>query len=927
MLIMIVTFLLLTVMLYGIARIALLGSFSDLEAYYTRQNVERVSNALDEDLADLSRMTHDWAAWDDSYLFVEDRNEAYIQSNLVGSLFPANRLSLFVYWHESGEIVWSGAFDLQEEESQPVPQELVARLMDGSLLRLADARGHLHGILLLPQGPMLVAIEPIVNSEETEPARGSLIMGRYLDEAEVAHLAEATYTDLTLARLEQAEILPDFHAALMELSEEAPIFVQPLTTETIMGYTLVRDLYDEPALVLRVAMERDIYRQGQAAVNSLLFLLAAAGFVVILVTMLVLQRLIIRRVESLGQSVGRITESGTLSLRLPVSGQDELSKLAEDINEMLVTLDQSITALGQQLGRVNLLNQITSAIAERQDLSSIFRVLVRRLEDHFPVDFAYVYLLDPESHVLTLGALGPKSTRIAKQAALLEATHIPLAASGVEACARGEVVYIPDLAEGQTEFFHQLYDLGSRSLLALPLMATNHVLGILLAARSEVDSFGTTEREFLLGLSQHVSLAVRQARLYRDLQNAYDELHQAQQAVMRQERLRALGQMASGIAHDINNALTPAVIYVSMLLRDSDLSPAAQRQLQAVYTACNDVVQTVSRMREFYRKRADDDTLYSIDLNKIVLQVLDLTRPRWKDMLHESGRVIDLQTELKEDLLPILGVESEIREALTNLIFNAVDAMPDGGILTLRTSTRLLGASLEAQPEQVTAVVLEVVDTGVGMNQEMREHCFEPFFSTKGAEGTGLGLSMVYGIMQRHGGSIEVDSVPRQGTTMRLCFPVINGLPVGEEELDLAGTVPALRILCIDDNPVLLHSLKELLESEGHTIVTAEVGQDGMQRFVEARAGDRPFHAVITDLGMPYMDGRQVAQAVKNESPETAVILLTGWGESLKAEHDIPAGVDYLVSKPPQIQALRKVLAKVAKKVLASAAPDAETLE
>jgi sensor domain CHASE-containing protein len=123
--------------------------------------------------------------------------------------------------------------------------------MDGSLLRLADARGICTGSFC-SSSPMLVAIEPIVNSEETEPARGSLIMGAYLDEAEVALLAEATYTDLTLARLEQAEILPDFHAALMELSEEAPIFVQPLTTETIMGYTLVRDLYDEPALVLRV---------------------------------------------------------------------------------------------------------------------------------------------------------------------------------------------------------------------------------------------------------------------------------------------------------------------------------------------------------------------------------------------------------------------------------------------------------------------------------------------------------------------------------------------------------------------------------------------------------------------------------------------------------------------------------------------------
>jgi nitrogen-specific signal transduction histidine kinase/ActR/RegA family two-component response regulator len=393
------------------------------------------------------------------------------------------------------------------------------------------------------------------------------------------------------------------------------------------------------------------------------------------------------------------------------------------------------------------------------------------------------------------------------------------------------------------------------------------------------------------------------------LEQAYQDLRQTQQTVMQQERLRALGQMASGIAHDINNAVSPVALYTESLLEtEPNLSPRTREYLETTQRAIDDVAQTVARMREFYRQQEPQLELVSVDLSRLAQQVLDLTRVRWNDMPQQRGKMIQLKTELSAQLPPIAGSETEIREALINLVFNAVDAMPEGGTLTLRT--KIGQSARHASGSQ--QVHLEVADTGVGMDDATRRRCLEPFFTTKGERGTGLGLAMVYGIAQRHNAEIEIESEAGKGTTVRLDFPASLTEGTGQDQPETVVAPPArLRLLVVDDDPLLTKSLRDTLEADGHAVVTASGGQEGIDTFTASEKSGSRFAAVITDLGMPYVDGRKVASAIKAACPSKPVIMLTGWGQRLVAEGDIPPHVDRVLNKPPKLRELRSALAEL----------------
>jgi CheY-like chemotaxis protein len=209
-------------------------------------------------------------------------------------------------------------------------------------------------------------------------------------------------------------------------------------------------------------------------------------------------------------------------------------------------------------------------------------------------------------------------------------------------------------------------------------------------------------------------------------------------------------------------------------------------------------------------------------------------------------------------------------------------------------------------------VALEVCDTGMGMSEETRKRCLEPFFSTKGKHGTGLGLAMVYGIVERHEGRIEIDSSIGKGTTMRMVFPVREqARKAAEPQPQASGPMPSLKVLCIDDEPLLRDMLKQILENGGHNVEVADGGQAGLDLFRKARQGSEPFDVVITDLGMPYVDGNQVSKAVKGESARTPIIMLTGWGTIMKEDGDFPAQVDGVLCKPPKIAELFGMIRKV----------------
>lgn len=645
--------------------------------------------------------------------------------------------------------------------------------------------------------------------------------------------------------------------------------------------------------------------------------------------------------RSVTQPLARLREgtafvgAGDLDYRLNATAGDEIGDLARAFDAMTAKLkgttvsrDQLVASnallqaemaerkqgeqkLQAQLGRLNLLHQITRAIGERQDLPSIFQVVVSSLEEQLPVDFCCMCLHDLADNTLVVTSVGQGSTALAIELAMADQARVTIDANGLSRCMQGELVYEPDIGVVAFPFPQRLARGGLRSLVVAPLLTESRVFGVLIAARHAPQAFSSGECEFLQQLSEHVALAAHQSQLYGTLQQAYDDLRLTQQAVMQQERLGALGQMASGIAHDINNAISPVTLYTETLLENEPgLSARARNYLQTIQRSIEDVAQTVTRMGEFYRQREPQLMLAPVALNLLLQQVTDLTRARWNDMPLSRGVVIKLHTELAPDLPAVMGIESEIREALINLFFNAIDAMPEGGTLTLRTKTVQSVRGTE-EMQALRHVHLEVSDTGTGMDEATRRRCLEPFFTTKGERGTGLGLAMVYGVIERHSAEIEIDSAPGQGTTMRLAFPVpLAAVPAPAAAPDVAAAAH-MRILVVDDDPMLLKSLRDVLTADGHFVTTANGGQAGIDAFRAAQASGETFALVITDLGMPHIDGRKLAAAVKEMSPSTPLVLLTGWGRRLMASGEVPPHVDCVLSKPPKLRELREAFVRL----------------
>lgn len=387
------------------------------------------------------------------------------------------------------------------------------------------------------------------------------------------------------------------------------------------------------------------------------------------------------------------------------------------------------------------------------------------------------------------------------------------------------------------------------------------------------------------GLEQQVQ--ERTARLEETLA----ELRSAQEAVVKQERLSALGMMAGGIAHDFNNALTMVLGYGELLLPHMQQSAPEQEiaYLRHMIDAAQDATHVVSRLREFYRPATCNDVRVPVDLNEIVQKTVSLTAPKWKDKARMGGVQIEVLTDLQATA-SVAGNAVELREVLTNLIFNAVDAMPRGGKIVVSTG-------MEGDYSTIA-----VSDSGTGMSEDDRARCLEPFFTTKGDRGTGLGLSVVYGIIQRHGGMIEITSEIGRGTTFSIRLPLATHETQIFEAPKEAGVSRALRILVADDQEVICELIAEYLRADGHAVEIACDGTDAFNKFNPAR-----FDMVVTDQSMPGMSGQQLAGEIHKSAPGTPIILLTGFGEMVDLGTP-PEGISLIVGKPVSAAKLRRAV-------------------
>ncbi|HEY3059001.1 MAG TPA: ATP-binding protein [Chloroflexota bacterium] len=371
------------------------------------------------------------------------------------------------------------------------------------------------------------------------------------------------------------------------------------------------------------------------------------------------------------------------------------------------------------------------------------------------------------------------------------------------------------------------------------------------------------------------------------------------ETLARTEKLRALGQMASGIAHDLNQSLMLIASYGDLAKRALDEETPNRDEMREMFTvigqAALDGGQTLKRLLQFTRAPMND-TATALDLTLLAREVAQLTAPRWRDAAQAEGRPIKLDVETNGHPI-VLGSAAALRDAIMNLLLNATDALPQGGTIKLRVF----------QADQ--NAVLEVVDDGVGMAPDVQSRVFEPFFTTKADKGTGLGLASVFGLVERLGGQIGVDSVLGRGTTFRLSFPLQLAMPAAVSEVRPPvepGSEPRqLRILAVDDEPALTKAVVRLLRPRGHVVMTASCGEEALERLAQS-----PFDVVLSDVGMGEgMNGWELAARVREMWPDTRVVLATGWGAAIDPEDARAKGITAVLAKPYSCEELDQILA------------------
>ncbi|MBI4241533.1 MAG: GAF domain-containing protein [Candidatus Rokubacteria bacterium] len=435
---------------------------------------------------------------------------------------------------------------------------------------------------------------------------------------------------------------------------------------------------------------------------------------------------------------------------------------------------------------------------------------------------------------------------------------------------------------------------GIRALLVVPLLTNDQAVGAIAVCRTAPYNFSPQEIEHITLFANQAAVALHNSALINELRTALADLKTAQEHLVRGETLRAMGEMTAGAAHHLNNLLAVVLGRVQLLLSRIQ-EPDARHALEIVERMALEAAEVVRRVREFTRGQPVTE-MVPVDLNQLAREVLELTRPRWQDQA--QVREVSIEAELELGEIPrVVGEPAPLREALLNLVLNAIEALPQGGRITAKTW---------ASPQGVHC---SITDTGVGMDEPAQQRAMEPFFTTKGPRSTGLGLSVSYGIVKRHGGELAVESREGQGTTVTLCLPLAPPLSGAAPAHAPASTSRGrLNILVIDDEDQVRAVLAEMLATLGHTVVQAAGGPVGLRLLT---AGE-PIDLVLTDLGMPEMTGWEVARIVKGRWPHLPVGLLTGWGEKPQTTPEECNGVDFVIAKPVSLEALREAISRSA---------------
>lgn len=563
---------------------------------------------------------------------------------------------------------------------------------------------------------------------------------------------------------------------------------------------------------------------------------------------------------------------------------DILSKVAAHISVRI----ENVEELEKTIRRVNQL-RVVNDVARRmstilvEDL--LFTEIVRRVAHGLNLDLVILFLVDEDKITEAASYSLPQDMY-----GIWEPISIKRGSGGVIGwvASEGQPILIPDVSSDPNYLPMIPIDFKIQSVVGIPIKLKGQVIGVLLTGSEKLGAFDKADIDALLALGAHISTCVENARLY-------EETKLVQHRLAESEKLRALGLVTGGIAHDFNNVLSVILSRTELALKHTQ-DEQVRRHLEQVVAAAKEGGDTIHRLEGFASFEKDKTDFIGVDINQIVREAIEVCKPRWNDQAQVEGMDLQIITELHADQ-PILGVPSELREVLVNLIFNAVEAIPAGGNIIIQTENKDNGISLI------------VSDDGVGMTPEMKQQAFVPFYSTKPGR-IGLGLSMCYGILQRHGGTIDIQSEIGGGTTVTLWLPIYAKTGLEDDSGEITS-IPALVepaiILVVEDEKSILEGLVETFTDAGHKVLAASNGLEGFERFLEAGRLD----IVFTDLGMPKLSGWELIEQLRAFDPKLPIVIFSGWGDVINPMKIRQFGIAKVIRKPFEMAKLHSTLFEV----------------
>jgi PAS domain S-box-containing protein len=669
-----------------------LKKFEVLERDQVVRNINRVNEALSARLDALNTFCYDWAAWDDTYQFAKEYNLEFIDRNFQDETFSSSKINVMLIFNTSGEMVAGKAFDLVKAEEIALPGDLPVTISDEGLLNPASLEDGTSGTMLFSGQPMQVVSRQVLTSLGEGPSTGTIIMGRFLDLETIAGLETTTQFSVKMFAVPSEDYIPELEGITGSENDVAPSYVKTLNSKTIAGFTFIKDFKGNPVEIVEIDIPRDIYAQGIKATSFMHSSFFIGSILFCGLVLLLIKKFVLSRVTALSSSVNKIGSVGKMTGRIPVQGNDELTRLSENINDMLESLEKS-------------------EMKRRSQKELISHILANTLN----------------------GILA-----ITESGNIIQANKAFITLFGLD-----------------------MVSISGQNIFNLPTLA-----GLIPEIRAFLESLALTHKteiKYLNNGSNKTFIANfarmnEQALAFLILTDVTDERAEQERLYMT-DRLASIGEMASGIAHELNNPLT-GILGLSAILAEEELPETVREDIVIIRDEAQRAAEIVKNMLSFARRHSPKKEFSRI--NKIVEDVLKL-----RSYEHRVTDII-VENKLDPDLPKILVDYFQIQQVFINIVLNAEQAMADQqGKRTIKITT-----------EKVDSIIrISFTDSGPGISPQHLGRIFNPFFTTKEVgRGTGLGLSISYGIITAHNGAIYARNETGRGATFVVELPISSSI-------------------------------------------------------------------------------------------------------------------------------------------------------